>query len=457
MCLAISGLVASCDMDTEVAQYKDAESAFNTVSDLSNAINGAYYYLGSTGFAGRNVIAFGDCSSGVTKGSEAKGWFAAIGQYSISTSESEFKDCYNNGYKVIDQTTRIIKGGTGINGAEQYVAEAHGLRALSNWYLVNLFGLPLHSSASTLGLILVDEEPIEAFQEVHRSTVAETYALIEKDINTALSLFDKAGDRGAFYMNKGAVEALKARVALDKADYSGAITAAKAAIDWRATGAADAADANPSNEEYVSMWTNGSASVAETSEDIFSILKSSSWGNSLSTLYNSYENVLSIWSTQIFDQENDIRWQLVDDRPCGYQPMKYRGTSVGGSIANVPLMRKSEMALILAEAYAQQGDIAQAKNYLTYTAKRNVKFESEILPTINTKDDVMAFLQNERVREFFAEGHYWFDARRLGYKVQSNYYKNFDIQKFCFPIPEAEISANAGVEQNTDWHNNVPK
>ena len=227
--------------------------------------------------------------------------------------------------------------------------------------------------------------------------------------------------------------------------------------DWRATGAADAADANPSNAEYVSMWTNGSSSVAETSEDIFSILKSSSWGNSLSTLYNSYENVLSIWSTQIFDQENDIRWQLVDDRPCGYQPMKYRGTSVGGSIANVPLMRKSEMALILAEAYAQQGDIAQAKNYLTYTAKRNVKFESEILPTINTKDDVMAFLQNERVREFFAEGHYWFDARRLGYKVQSNYYKNFDIQKFCFPIPEAEISANAGVEQNTDWHNNVPK
>lgn len=459
MALALVGAVSSCDMDTEVSQYKDAEGAFSSVKDLSNAINGAYYYTSYYGFMGRDVVAIGDCMSGVTKGSEAKGWYAAIGSYAISTSETEFKAVYSACYKVIDQTTRIINGGTGVAGAEQYVDEAYGLRALTNWYLVNLFALPYQKGESNLGIVLVDKDPIEPFQELHRSSVGETYKLIERDIESAIAGFKKDGDRDGFYMNLGAANALKARVALDKKDYAGAITAAKAALDWKGTGAADASDNVPSNDNYLSMWFNGASTVALSDEDIFTLIQSTADNNgsmSLSTLYGSYENILSDWVETIFDQDNDIRWQMVDHATCGLQPKKYRGTSTSPYANNLPVFRKSEMALILAEAYAQQGDLAQAKNYLTYTAKRNTKFESDILPTLTSKDDVVAFLQNERVREFFGEGHYWFDARRLGYKVQSNYYKNFDIQNFMLPIPEAEMSANVGIEQNTDWSNNVP-
>lgn len=460
MALALIGAVSSCDMDTEVAQYKDADGAFNSVKDLSNAINGAYYYTGYYGFIGRDVVAIGDVMSGLVKGSEAKGWYAAIGSYSISSSEKEFKNVYSTIYKVIDQTTRIINNGQGVIGAEQFIDEAYGLRALSNWYLVNLFALPYQSGENNLGIVLVDEEPIAPFQELHRATVGETYKLIEKDLNAAVAGFQKHGDRGAFYMNLGAAEALKARVALDKKDYGSAVTAAQNAIAWKNTGNADATDNTPSNENYLTMWFTGAATVAMSEEDIFTIAQSSAdnnGSNSLSTLFGTYENILSLWVEDAFDQENDIRWQLIDHATCGLQPMKYRGTSTSIYANNLPVFRKSEMALILAEAYAQQGDLDQAKNYLTFTAKRNAKFESDILPTLNSKDDIMAFLQNERIREFIGEGHYWFDARRLGYKVQSNYYNEFDIQKFMLPIPEDEMSANVGIEQNSDWHNFVPK
>lgn len=461
MTLALVGAVSSCGMDTEIYQYKDAEGAFSSVKDLSNAINGAYYYTGYYGFMGRDVVAIGDIMSGLCKGSEAKGWYAAIGSYSITTSEAEFKRAYSTCYKVIDQTTRIINNGQGVIGAEQFIDEAYGLRALSNWYLVNLFALPYQSGENNLGIVLVDEKPIEPFQELHRATVGETYKLIEKDLNAAIAGFQKDGDRGAFYMNLGAAQALKARVALDKKDYSAAASAAQAAIAWKGTGNADAADNVPSNDTYLTMWFTGAATVAMSQEDIFTIVQSSADNNgssSLSNLYGSYENTLSIWTESVFDKENDIRWQLIDqEAACGLQPMKYRGTPTSIYANNLPVFRKSEMALILAEAYAQQGDLDQAKNYLTFTAKRNAKFESDILPTLNSKDDIMAFLQNERIREFIGEGHYWFDARRLGYKVQSNYYNEFDIQKFMLPIPEDEMSANVGIEQNTDWSNNVPK
>lgn len=464
--IALMVSAASCSMDTDLNQYKDAESAFSTLNDLSNAVNGTYYNLGRSGFLGRNAIALGDISGGVCKGSEAKGWFASIGAYSISTSDDEFEACWHYGYSVIDQATRTINGGlalTDLSDDDQatlnlYLGESYGLRALANWYLVNLFALPYQKGTDNLGLVIVEDEPVEAFQQVTRSTVGQTYDFILRDIVKAENLL-QGSDRGSFYINYGAMKALEARVDMDQAKYSDAITAAKAALDWLDAGDGTASDGNPSNSKYLSMWTESAgSSVAQGPEDIFYIKKSTDdnlGSTSLNTLYGSYENVLSNWVPGIFD-DTDIRTGLIDDESYGHQPAKYNGISGSAATANIPIFRKSEMSLIIAEANAHLGNISEAQNYLMFTAKRNTAYADGTKTLPSTQDGLLSFISMERVRELFAEGHRFYDARRLGEKVQSNYYTDFDIQNFCFPIPEAEINAKSGVEQNPNWSAALP-
>jgi hypothetical protein len=70
----------------------------------------------------------------------------------------------------------------------------------------------------------------------------------------------------------------------------------------------------------------------------------------------------------------------------------------------------------------------------------------------------MSFISDERVRELYLEGHRWYDARRQGLKITvATTKQNFDVAKFVYPIPAAEINAGYGTEQNTGWADNLPK
>jgi hypothetical protein len=444
--------------DLDMEQNKTSQTSFNTAKDVKNGMIGAYYSLGNYRFYGRNVVALGDMASDLAIADASSGHFVAINTYQITDTNEELDDIWNYGYKVIDRCVRTINGAEkvkagGVTDEEEeainsYLSQCYALRALATFTLTNIYGLPYQPNQANdqLGIILVKDKPYTTNDKVHRSSVEDCYALVLEDIKKAKELYtDESEMNGApqFYFNLAAIYALEARVNLFMGNYTDAKTAAENAIAERNSVGATAAN-------YASMW----ATNAISDEDIFTINKTSDdnlSANALNTLYGSYGGQVSAAVSGLF-AATDCRAKVLD-----YTQYKYCGLAGDKAVSNIPVFRLSEMYLIIAECEARDNNITEAQNALLFTAKRNSAITTAAdLPA--TKDDLLTFINNERVRELYLEGFRWFDARRQGLKITvATTIANFDIAKFVYPIPADEINAGFGTEQNEGWENNLPE
>ena len=458
--------VSSCDMNTDPFTSIPTENAFKNVQDIDNAKNGVYSALGESRFYGRNVVAVGDMSADLGLASSSSGHFVAVNTWAINENSGELLDIWSSGYTLIDRAVR------GINGAKKLLAEntnlsdsekatvngaisqMHSLRAFSTFILTNVFGLPYKAGEanSQLGAVIVDTKPIEPFEDVQRSTVAECYAAVLKDIESAkeymaLLSADARSAINEFYMNEAAIYALEARVKLYMQDYAGAKAAAKKSLELRGAG-------EETFESYVSMWK----STAITNEDIFTIAKSEAnnlSANALNTLYGSYRATMTNFTKSVFSA-NDIRLGLF----ASNRPLKFAGTATAAAVSNIPVFRVSEMYLIIAEAEAADpnGTVTAAQEALLFSAKRN-KDITTVADLPATKQELLVFIAQERIRELFQEGHRYYDLRRTGAAAEINGHPNFVLAGTVFPIPAYEINALGGVnesQQNPDWATNLP-
>jgi tetratricopeptide (TPR) repeat protein len=453
--------LASCGddyFDVEMDQNKTSETAFSSVKDVKNGMIGAYYALGNYRFYGRNVVAIGDMCSDISTADPSSGHFVMLNTYQVTDTDGELEDTWNYGYKVIDRCVRTINGAqklleAGVTEDEEYsissyLSQCYALRALATFTLTNLFGLPYQPGGANtqLGIILIKDKPYTNTDEVHRSTVAECYEQVLSDIAKAKELYTDEGEMNGsaqFYFNLAAIYALEARVNLFMGNYEAAKEAAQNAIDERDSEGVEAA-------KYGAMWKSNAIS----DEDILTITKTSDdnlSANSLNTLYGSYGGKVAANVNALFDKE-DVRAEVLD-----YTQYKYIGLTGDKAVSNIPIFRVSEMYLILAECEARLGNIEEAKEAVFFTAQRNATIEdAESLPS--EQAELLSFINDESVREFYLEGHRWFDARRQGLKITvASTKKDFDIAKFVFPIPADEINAGFGTEQNNGWEDNLPQ
>ena len=459
--LALAVMVSSCDdfLTYEPSNAVNDETAFKTAKDVGNALNGVYYSLGRYQFYGRNVVALGDIAADNTFMVGTSGHFDQVYKYTINVDSPDLLDIWDGGYKTIDRSARLIQSGkallaTDISAGDQAtirsaIAQAYGVKALSHFALVNVFGLPYsQQNASTPGIVIVGDDPIVAFQQVSRGTVGETYTQILADIASARQYI---GDvpKNAFLMNEAALEALEARVKLYMKDYAGAKNAALAAISKSGGALVKAPDA------YFSMW----ASVVASSEDIFTISKLANdnlSANALNTLYGSYDGKATSGLVGLF-QQGDMRLALFSGEGETPRALKYMGLPTSAATSNIPVFRLPEMYLIAAEAKAQLGE-ADAVDYLWAVASRNPNLVKADLPTEQAA--LLNFISVERRRELFQEGHRWFDLRRTGEimtRVGGNFpVANWDASKFVYPIPSQEVNAS-GLAQNEGWNANLPR
>lgn len=461
-------IITSCSEDFLTytpSNSLDADGAYVTVKDLKNGLNGAYYTLGRSEFYGRNVVALGDIAADGAFMVGTSGHFNAIYKYEIIEQLTDLENIYNYGYKVLDRTTRVIVGCENIlpnaaladvGAVNSYMSQAYALRALSTFALANIFCKP-YSAANVdeLGLVLVVDKPIAITDKISRATLGETYTQILADINKAKEYAQIAEDEGfedvdEFYMNYAAIFALEARVRLFMADYPGAIAAANEAITRRD----GAIEYNAVN--YLAQWS----SIDINDEDIFTISKTPDdnlSANSLNTLYGSYSGLVTPHIFNLF-APGDMRLGLftLDAVNNGYKA-KYQGIPGSAATSNIPVLRLPEMYLILAECYSYS-NITEAQNNLLVIAKRNPAITTVAdLPA--TQADLLTFIAEERQRELFQEGHRYYDMRRTGEIMNRTTgavnIVNFDVAKFCYPIPTYEINAS-GIEQNPDWASFLP-
>ena len=460
MVLLLAIGVISCRKEAEVWDYIPLEEAYDNASKLEPGLMGAYYTLGTYRLLGNYAICLGDYAADLATADPSSGHFVAEYQYNITVTTGELADIWEYGYKLIDRCVRIQNGAAQSLASGECTAsdsvtvlsalyQSYALRALANFYLVNIFALPYRAGGANSGdgIVIVDKEPVEAFAPVTRSSVAEVYAHIDDCIKQAKDFYGKfraAGGKNpsAAYINEAGISAIEARVALYKGEWDRASAAADKALNGK----------KPiSNDEYVKMWS----STAISGEDIFVIVKSEDdnlSANSINTQYGSYGGRVSSTARSLF-ASNDIRSGLLSKDG---KTDKWAGLPSSAATSNIHVFRVSEMYLIKAEAEAQRGNVTDAQDALFEVAKRNADIAStSALP--GSKDALLDFIEEERVRELYAEGHRWYDARRTGKPVlyRAVGYA-WNVSGFCYPIPSGEVNAGFGVKQTADWSAALP-
>uniref|UniRef100_UPI004027D204 RagB/SusD family nutrient uptake outer membrane protein n=1 Tax=Prevotella sp. TaxID=59823 RepID=UPI004027D204 len=475
--LSLALAVSSCDFDTELQQNVDTADAFKNVQDVSNGTTGAYQALAYYPFLGNYAIAFGDFAGGLANGSASSGHFYSVSYWSVSDTDEEMEGIWQYGFKVVDAAVRTINGADAILAANPdmsdddkatiyyNVSQCYALRALSYFTMTQYFCYPYSKGADQKGLPIVKDQPVEAFQNATRASLGDTYSFMLDDIKKALEYNEEAGSPSLqyFFLNKAAIYALKARVCLYMGNYADAEAAAKKAIELKGKGNATYTDLTPNNETYLTMW----ASLNPSDEDIFTLSKTTDdnlSANALNTLWGSYYGKVSTYG-QSFFSDTDVRAQLIgvvdSNSPAS---MKWQGIESSQATSNIPIFRKSEMALIIAECEARNGNITEAQKYVGYTAKRDSQYAAEdgscdLSKLPSDKDALLEFIWKENTREFLGEGHFYSEARRLDktVTVMAGTCTTFRPANFVFPIPAAEINAGFMKDQNTGWEDGLPE
>lgn len=475
--LSLALAVSSCDFDTELQQNVDTADAFNKVQDVTNGTTGAYQALAYYPFLGNYAIAFGDFAGGLANGSASSGHFYSVSYWSVSDTDEEMEGIWQYGFKVVDAAVRTINGADAILAANPdmsdddkatiyyNVSQCYALRALAYFTMTQYFCYPYSKGADQKGLPIVKDQPVEAFQNATRASLGDTYSFMLDDIKKALEYNEEAGSPSLqyFFLNKAAIYALKARVCLYMGNYADAEAAAKKAIELKGKGNATYTDLTPNNETYLTMW----ASLNPSDEDIFTLSKTTDdnlSANALNTLWGSYYGKVSTYG-QSFFSDTDVRAQLIgvvdSNSPAS---MKWQGIESSQATSNIPIFRKSEMALIIAECEARNGNISEAQKYVGYTAKRDSQYAAEdgscdLSKLPSDKDTLLEFIWKENTREFLGEGHFYSEARRLDktVTVMAGTCTTFRPANFVFPIPAAEINAGFMKDQNTGWEDGLPE
>ncbi|MEP1035119.1 RagB/SusD family nutrient uptake outer membrane protein [Ekhidna sp.] len=246
--------------------------------------------------------------------------------------------------------------------------------------------------------------------DLPRSTNTEVYAQIEADLLAAIPLLPtaSAGSTDVIFANADAARLLLARAYLYAGNMTGAANYAQQVI----TG--DGSDlVQPAN--YDASWDD--LANALHPESLFeSELRTTDWStvdganNSLhSLLMNDGPGSQFIITAsdellaEIASEAGDVRAGLFNTETLGEEFTKWRASDPSRLALqeNIPILRLSEAYLIAAEALgAGAGDAI----FNAFRAARGLGASTA------TVDNVL----RERRIEFMAEGHRWFDLKRLG-------------------------------------------
>ena len=115
---------------------------------------------------------------------------------------------------------------------------------------------------------------------------------------------------------------------------------------------------------------------------------------------------------------------------------------------NIPLMRYSNVLLMMAETLNEQGQTSEAIPYINEV--RTVHGGMEGIAENSSYDAVKAQIEHERILEFPLEGYRWFDMRRWGVtaeRLQAAGRTGYDDSKAFYPIPKWETDANPEAQQ----------
>lgn len=236
LCAAMAVSTSSCLnswLDQSPADGIDAETAIKNSDDLANVRTGLYAAVKGNSslinYYGRLMFVYGDMRGEDIQyeynGGSGRANFYYYMEYTTADNFTTSTAVWQMPYVVIARANRLIQAaesGNLTDAAEakatidQYDAEAKVLRAMALFDLTRIYGKPYTvDQGSSLG-VPIATSPLESTEKPSRSTVAQCYESIEKDLTDAINsnALPKTNEVG--YVNLWAAKALQVRVYMTK-------------------------------------------------------------------------------------------------------------------------------------------------------------------------------------------------------------------------------------------------
>lgn len=500
-CAILAASLSSCVndwLDVAPSDGTDADAALTSSSDLAAARTGMYEALKGNSnlvdYYGQQFFVYGDVHAGDDYqynnlgGSNRASFYydmnyQTASEFSSSTSSSNV--AWKSPYIVIGRANRIIaaaEGGALSDAAEakatidQYAAEAKVLRALAHFDLVRIYGKPYtEDQGASLGVPLVTEV-LESNAKPARSTVAEVYAQVVKDLTEAISSNALATETEPGYVSVWGAKAILSRVYLNMGDYANALSVAEDIIKNRKKFGA----ALWTRDQYLKAWD---ASTPNESEFLFRLnVTGSTDNNDLNGIGNlqqrdGYKEMVATkkFVDMLTSDPEDVRNDMFLPATAPKEVATYGTNKVflnklrgqNDNLRNVtivPIIRLSEVYLTAAECAFRNNDKTKAVEYLNDLVKNRTTTEASLATVDNiTLERILI----ERRKELIGEGQRYFDALRNNetiirytseadkgwHKTLSKDAQSFnrDYFKAIAAIPQAEINANPNIKQNTGY------
>ena len=335
---------------------------------------------------------------------------------------------YQGLYNTIFYTNVIInEAGQKVPASDeknQLIGEAHALRAMAYFDLVNLFAKPYNASTASTDKGVPLALKIDLEQAYVPESVAVIYNQILLDSKEAGNLLNKnTQTTGINYrFSKAALYALESRIYLYQNEWQKSFDATEKALTYKS---------NLVNLNTTPLLVN----KYDSAESILA----------LESVFVDRFNKISFPSPELIANYNklgDLRFGLyfvASGSSYSFKPAS------NGYATQKCSFRTSELYLTKAEALLQLNNLTEAKTtLLSFIEKRYTATAFGLLSTeINAMNtaDFTNFLYQERQREFAAEGHRWFDLRRTSQKQiihtigGQNFTLNQNDPRYTIPFP----------------------
>jgi hypothetical protein len=441
--------------------------AFSSPDRVQQQVFGVYSAMKNGQFLGGRGHVYGDVRGEDWINITGNGVTAlGVWNFSLVSSDNQVENFWSTGYATINRANVVLEGidananSLPTNLANQYRGEVRFVRALSYFYLVNMYGrrpFTADNGASPGVPLRLTASKGAAGAALARATVAEVYNQILTDLNFAeanlpLSYSAATGgvsatDSNVVRAHRNAAIAFKTRVYLNMGRYADVITEANKIVPQNAPFVASTGVPHQLAPSILSVFR----ASYRTTESIFSLPMTNANPPGTQNGLGSYWtaefalNPAGILGNAQFTANDARRTNFV----TATSPIRY--TKFNDDLNNyVPIIRYSEVLLNLAEALARQAAGIDARAVALLNAVHQRSDPATTL-TPATKDELITMILTERRIEFLGEGLRHFDVMRLGQPFAAKGSVSAvptSSLSYIWPIPASELLYNNLAAQN---------
>lgn len=479
-------LLASCNDAIDIRQpgRLDAANAFQSVNDLNSGLLAVYNQWDLT----PEISLAANFTDEIAIGFDSGGQGFALYDFVINAGSAAAFDFWVRNYRVNNRATILIEAASNVEPDDselaQYndiLAQAYFIRAYANFELLLYFS-PDPSDDSTLAAPVIDfVAPLQI--QPRRDTTGELYDYINSDLTTALSLSTTQSD--PTFVSIDAINALRARIALTRGNYSEAESLATQLLN--SYGLADRTQyanmfLDEDNTEIILKLERVLNDAYDGQVNTGSVNTGGGWAGSVFAFVSA-----TLAGSPYFEMDRSV-YDLLDPADIRYDVnvapssiispdyendpdpinndilviQKYPGSSGRPLMNDLKVFRSSEMLFIAAEAKVAgpSQDLSGAAQLLKQL--RDARFgSSQPLDNFSSAQEAYQAILQERKIELVYEGHRYKDLKRLGVAAGVGVDRDpiaCGIQsgacelpasdyRFTLPIPIVEINGNPGIAE----------